>query len=350
MHASEEQIQERITGLIRNYSEDLAKGTWKWDEEFAGFGIVGACKGCEFNIKNDKKNLCLKGVCFRAKGNIIKHRYLEEASVLVGIKVEEGDSDTSITKFDHGDNNTGTLNIARSIHCPNLRLIYDDYDWKQDQVDHLKSIGFPRAQIVCGKQQQWCACITAVKAGMQDKLTGKVASKETVSSVEHVSASGTLILPEVEYVPVESSEDSGEPSAITVDELKDIGRLARQQKKEAMVEIEAINLDAAKQIAAGLLDINTNPKLLLEILRAAGGRAYEIETESGGDFTDNPLSWCDEIRLMIGKRLVFSTGAENYYYQEPDPAKSLARLNVFLRKAGLQELESVSAETVEATA
>jgi hypothetical protein len=135
-----------------------------------------------------------------------------------------------------------------------------------------------------------------------------------------------------------------------VDELKDIGRLARQQKKEAMVEIEAINLDAAKQIAAGLLDINTNPKLLLEILRAAGGRAYEIETESGGDFTDNPLSWCDEIRLMIGKRLVFSTGAENYYYQEPDPAKSLARLNVFLRKAGLQELESVSAETVEATA
>ena len=340
-----EQIQYSISRLIDNYSQDMSKATWKWNEEFGGMYIIGICKGCAFMVKNDKKNLCLKGACFRAKGNIIKHRYLEEASALVGIKVNEGDSDTSITRFDHGDNNTGTLDIARSIHCPNLRLIYDDYDWKQDQVDHLKSIGFPRAQIVCGKQQQWCACITAVKAGLQDKLTGKVTAKETVSSVEHVSASGTLILPEVEYVPVEGSEDSGEPSAITVDELKDIGRLARQQKKEAMVEIEAINLDAAKQIAVGLLDINTNPKLLLEILRAVGGRAYEIETESGGDFTDNPVSWCDEIRLMIGRRLVF-TCAENYYFQEPDAARSLARLNMFLKKAGLQELESVSVETV----
>jgi ParB/RepB/Spo0J family partition protein len=342
-----EDIHESISGLIRNYSQDMSEATWKWDEIILrDLRVVGICKGCKYQVKNDKNTWCLKRECFNAKTSAMKKRYLEAASAVIGIKVIEGDSDTSVTKFpDYSGATTGTLDVARSIHCPNLRLIYDDYGWKVEQVDHLKSVGYPKAQIVCGKQQQWCSCIQAVKAGLQDKLMGKVAPKEIVSPVERIAAGGDKILPDIEYVPVESSEDSGEPSAITEDELKDIGRQARQQKKEAMVEIEAINLDAAKQIAVGLLDINTNPKLLLEILRAAGGRAYEIETDHVS-LTDNPSAWCDEIRLMIGKRLVFSTGAENYYYQEPDPAKSLARLNVFLRKAGLQELESVSAETV----
>lgn len=68
-----EEIGENISGLIRNYSADLAKGTWKWDEDFAGFQIVGACKGCEFHVKNDKKDLCLRSVCFRAKVEVMKN-------------------------------------------------------------------------------------------------------------------------------------------------------------------------------------------------------------------------------------------------------------------------------------
>jgi ParB/RepB/Spo0J family partition protein len=62
-----ENILEDISRIIGNYSQDLSKAAWKWDEVFSGDpNLEGACKNCQFLVKNDKKSLCIKGACFAA--------------------------------------------------------------------------------------------------------------------------------------------------------------------------------------------------------------------------------------------------------------------------------------------
>jgi ParB/RepB/Spo0J family partition protein len=334
-----ENILENISRLIGYLSEDLSKNTWKLDDVFAGEPhIEGACKGCQFQVKNDKKNLCLKKECYEAKGEIIKRRYLEKASQISGIPVREGDSDTSLTKFTY-NNQESALELAKSIKCPNLRLIYDEYQYRDSKDDHLKSIGFPKAQIVCGKQQQWCSCIQAVKSGLQDMLVENVASPEKVAEPEYISV-GDSADPGIEVIHVNPS------IPVTMNQLKEVSKAARQQKKQNLEEIKGLGEEAAKIIANGLMNI-TNPKIWLVLLDTMDwSGAKDIERESKGDYSDNPMAWCDEIRHLIGAALINKTVAENYYYSDPDPKLSLQRLNEYLKKAGLRELESVSAETV----
>jgi ParB/RepB/Spo0J family partition protein len=336
-----ENILSQISYLIQRFSNELSKATWKWDEVFTGDPrLVGPCKGCQYLVKNDKRSLCIKTGCYTAKEMITKQRYLEEASQISGIKVRGGNFDSSLTNF-HYQNNTSAFELAKSIKCPNLCLIYDEYEHRPDADDHLKSIGFPRAQIVCGKQQQWCSCIQAVKAGLQDILAEKVAPTEKVA--------------EPEYIPVGDSADPGvevihiNPSIpVTLDQLKEVSKAARQKKKENLEESRGMAQEAAKIMAAGLMNI-TNPRIWLVLLDTMDwSGAKDIERESKGDYSDNPIAWCDEIRFLIGTALINKVSNENYYYSDPDPDLTLKRLNDYLKKAGLQELEvDVSAETVE---
>jgi ParB/RepB/Spo0J family partition protein len=331
-----ENILSHISSLIRSYSHELSKATWKWDEVFTGDArLVGPCKGCQYLVKNDKKSLCLKTGCFAAKELITKWRYLEEASTTSGIPVIEDGSHTGMEGFKYSRNDKA-LELAKSIKCPNLRLIYDGYEYHEGGDDHLKSIGFPRAQIVCGKQQQWCSCIQAVRSGLQDMLVEKVASPEKVADPE--------------YIPVADSTDPGglviPPTVqVTIDHLKEVSRAARQQKKQNLEEVKGLGEEAAKIIANGLLNV-TNPKIWLVLLDTMDwSGAKDIERESKGDYSDNPVAWCDEIRHLIGAALINKI-SQNYSYVEPDPKLNLQRLNDYLKKAGLREIESVSAETV----
>jgi hypothetical protein len=289
---------------------------------------VGPCKGCQFLIKAERKSLCVREACFNAKIEAMARRYLAQASLLTGIPVFEGNTEAGTTNFHYGAQ-AQTLALARSIRCPNLRLAYDGYaDSRGYHDDHLFEIGFGKAKILCGKQEQWCSCITAVKAGLQGKLLDKVAPVENVA----VGNDGPH---ETEYKP-----------AITVDELKDVAREARQQKKADAQEAEAMRAEAAKQIATYLLDVNTNPRLLLAIIEIAGGPVWQYERESKGDYSENPQAWCEEFRLGIGKVMVSKKVYD--YGAEPDPEKTLKQLNLFLKSAGVAELVyGVSAETVK---
>jgi ParB/RepB/Spo0J family partition protein len=336
--ATAERIHISIDELIRAFGALLDNKKFKSDEIFpASPLLIGLCNQCPFKITRNKETWCVKPSCFSYKKSSWELDYLAKASAAVcWIPVMEG-SDGGYCRDFGSTSDHEILLSALSIHCPNLRLVFDPDSYRY-QNNNLKEHGFPMAKIICQKQTQFCGCSTAIKAGLKEELLGKVASPENV-------APGNGLITSKEYGVIVSGDENAS-DAITVEQLKDIVRAARQQKKQAMVEIEGMNLDAAKQIAAGLLDVNTNPKLLLTLLDTAGGATYEINKESGGNFSENPLAWCDEIRYEIGKILISKNVSENYYYSEPDPEKSLKRLNEFLKNAGLQELESVSAETI----
>lgn len=294
--ASAELIRENISRIVQNKGQRLDKKRWKHTDELQGEDIVGICKGCSFLLKRDDAEHCLKPKCYAAKEKAFRKLFLEQASLLSGIPVlDESESRGyygETTDFSYGSE--VKLESIRKARCENLRLKYDTYaECKSNgskSLSHLEKEGFPEAEIVCCKKNGFCTCMNAMKAG----------------------------------VTIEASADG---AAMAKEDLKEINRQVRAQKKyNAEVVKGLINKGAAK-IFDGLN--SDNFQIWAGIYNHFG---YSEEQRDNLKLIREEKATINDIKYFIAKVL-----AKQGVWSE-EPKAVLAQVDENLKKLGLEDL------------
>lgn len=294
-------IHERIENLIESYSEDLSKMPWKHDEMILnpepGATTVNfpACKNCPSRINRGKKVWCFDKVCCQKKLRAWQWRFLGQASAALGYPPIEAEKNG----YQYGPEHTSfhgwrghpseALQAAIAAKCPNLRL---DYESSEPECGGLKDRGWPEVTLICAKRRGFCTCEKAVEAGL--KLP-----KNT----------------ETEMPP------------ITANELSEVAKEARHQKKANLAQCRELRDRAAYLIGEGLFD------------KAPGIWKLILDQHS--------WTYRDKEMTEVDARFELGTVLANGIYNpdngaEPDPAFLLKKYNEALSKAGLA---SVSVET-----
>lgn len=321
--ASAEEIREDISLIVKTYGHTLSRTHWKWDDLFDQSGVIGACNNCVYKVQRDKEPFCTHISCFKTKEIAWKKTYLQQASFLTGIPVmEEGEDYNGWTEFRGGDQ--GSFLAGKEAKCPNLRIVFDAYgDNYSDPAYNpgsLKKTGFPLAKIVCKKRKGFCTCTQAVKAGVKVE-TAKAPAEEPV-----VDESQVIPSPK----PVKQ--------ALTTDDIVEIARQARRQKRENMAEIAAMREECGKRIAEGL--VGDNPAIWAFFCRyMVPSGFYKVEKEL--NIQNNWMNAAEELRFILGRTIA---GMLHNEY-DADPGHAMEDFNRFLSQARLRILESVSAET-----
>jgi ParB/RepB/Spo0J family partition protein len=296
-------IHDRIESLIENYSEDLSKMPWKHDEMILDVEPgttrvhLPACKDCPSKNNRGKRILCFDKECCRKKLRFWQWRFLGQASSALGyppIEIEwngnqYGPEHTSFHGYRGHPNQA--LQAAIAAKCPNLRI---EYAMAEPESGGLKDRGWPEVTLICAKRRGFCTCEKAIEAG----------------------------------VKLPKNTDTEMP-AITANELSDVAKAARRQKKANLVQCRELRDRAAYLIGEGLFD-------------KVPGLWKLILVQLSYTYRDKELTETDA-RFELGKALA------NRLYDpdsgsDMDPAYALKHYNEALSKAGLA---SVSVETDE---
>jgi hypothetical protein len=265
---------------------------WKNTDDFQGEKIIGICKGCAFLQKRDDVEWCIQPSCFRAKEAAFQQQYLEQASLLSGIPVLEVDRSgySESTSFEYGKE--VKLEKIRTARCENLRLKFDGYTRGKSDTTHLGGDGFPMAQIVCNKREQYCTCLKALEAG----------------------------------VKIEASEDG---AALAKEDLQEINRQIRAQKRyNAKVKKDLI-VQASQIVLAGLE--NNVQKVWEAIFQEVVPSYSEDAAETKKSIKDGTASLAD-VKYGIAYALAHHAWSD-------EPKEVVKQLNENLVKLGLDPLD-----------
>lgn len=302
--ALSDSIRERINSLVTSWrwSKSLSESPWKWDRDFEGIeGVIGPCKTCPHRVTREKTSYCVIHTgCYERKGEQIRREYLEEASKVVGIPVIEDMSlsDHYVSQFGYGDDGKKIFDTAMGARCENLRIMY--HRAYSGYAGSLKGQGFPDATIVCKKRNGSCTCGQAIKAGIELTRPGAVESER------------------------DGSDDATqEAQPLTANDLKDIAREARAQKRRNIEMVKAIMGQSAVKFRQGLID--QNPGIWRLLLHKISWNASDALEKNGGD-----------VIMRVAEYLVDSI--YNTAYGDPTPQKAVERFNTEFKKAGLSEL------------
>jgi hypothetical protein len=305
--ATAEVIAERVTRLIKNWGKDLSQAPWKHDrEDWAGdINVRGACKGCPMRFQREKISYCLESACYAAKKHIWETEYLQQASFVSGLQVMDDKGNFfSPTDFNYGSDQI-VLETARASGCSNLVLVFEDPKaWHDDKFARID--GFDKAKIICKKRNGYCTCGAAVKAGV---TVAQPAAQPAASTIE-----------------ADGSDQPAAKPTLTADDLKDVAREVRQQKKQNTADVRFLASKMAGIFAQALK--SNNPAVWFEVWR---GMTYQAK--EGSSF--------DEIAVAIARLLVERIYNAETSYSEPTPALAVKAYNGFLRRAGLPELDGV---------
>lgn len=315
-------IHERVERIIEEYSDDLSKAAWKKDEiikmvDSGAPADMPACEGCPQRLQRGKKVICLNRTCYWEKNKAWQWRYARQAAEEMGYPPLEVKWDGNqmgeyhTTFYGYGGTLHQALQAAISARCPNLRVAFGEAN---AESGGLKEQGYPKAKLVCAKREGYCTCHQAVKAGVN--LTRPAPQTENKTEEPTV----TMVTP---------PEPAPAPSAITIEELSEVAREARRQKKANMAECRELLDQAAWIIGEGLYDGKAGAlKLMLD--------------HSTYKFREVELS-AEDIRFELGK--LVAAGIWNPEgYDSPDPAHSVKRYNEALKKAGLDLISRAGKE------
>jgi len=321
-------IHERVEQIVAQFAEDLSKAPWTHDEtirmdESGAPKDLPACAGCPQRLQRGKKMICLDRICYWEKNKAWQWRYARRAAEAAGYPVldvkwdgnQSGEYHT--TFYGYGGTLHQALQAAIGARCPNLRVAFGEAN---AESGGLKEMGYPKAKLVCAKREGYCTCHQAVKAG--------VSLNRAAPEAEGAPENDSVTMVTVEETPAANSP-SGARSAITVEELSEVAREARRQKKANMAECRDLLDQAAWIIGEGLYDGNPGAlKLVLD--------------HSTYKFRDQELK-AEEIRFELG-RLVAAGIHNPEGYDSPDPERSLEHYNQALQKAGLKIMTRATEE------
>ena len=300
-----EATHQRISKLLTQRAIDLSAAPWKFDDEFPNVeNVHGPCKTCADRIQRDKKNFCAGAGCYKAKEAYVQRLYIVEAAQESGIPPFEGEETGNVSEFGfHGDQK---LAAARSINCPNLRLIYrSGVAYEIEKYTRLES--FPQAEIICTRRRGTCTCQKATDAGIE------IAPASTAAAND-LGAPG-------------DSEKAPTPSpVITAEDLKGIDRQIRAKKKEDMESILAMEAVTANEIATALIALNPVVwrRLVHDFIGYVEAKPTEIQDQ--------------DLILGVSRELTNNLLYEMDTYN-PDEKEAFAILDNFLRSAGLEGLK-----------
>ena len=223
-------IRYRIDRLIGNTSTNLDKAEFDLDQEFAGEGIRSpGCRDCPERIK--QRNLCMDPKCFDRKGELFKLEILEQASQASGFPVLEPDNNYHTSLSDYRVR--GDAETILQTGCENLRLNYVTF--LPEKNVSLSKQGFPKVEICCQKRDGYCTCVKGLE--MAAELQRRKEKIEKVSP-----RNGPVDMESIDELMYTELEDSGEASPLSADELEELARRARQEKREISRKIDRIKL------------------------------------------------------------------------------------------------------------
>jgi hypothetical protein len=317
--ATAEAIGQCVTKLITSFGNDLSKAPWKHDREDwnADINVRGACKGCPMRCQREKTSYCLESPCYAAKEHIWQIEYLQQASFVSGLPVlDDKGNFFNPTEFSYGSDKT-VLETARASGCSNLALVFDRHA-AYDTLQYARVEGFDKAKIICKKRNGYCTCGAAVKAGV---TVAQPAAQPTASTID---ADGS---------EQPAAQAPAPKPTLTADDLKDVAREVRQQKKQNTADVRFLASKMAGIFAQALK--SNNAAVWFEVWR---GMTYQAKEGSS----------MDEIAVAIARLLVERIYSAESSYSEPTPAMAVQAYNGFLRRAGLPDLDGVpGVEVVE---
>jgi len=214
--------------------------------------------------------------------------------------------------------------------CPNLRVMYYGYDVGASQAGGLKELGYPKARIVCKKRAQFCTCSQAVKAGLTSLQPASTPVEQETSKGEEIDLEEEE--PEKAPEPPAAAQEET-PRELSMEDLQEIGRQARRQKRQNLEEARAMFLETAKILAAALMD--QNPEVLYRIVRLITYQAKDLEP---GKWRGNEAGWRLELCFDLGKRVAERIHSPDPAYDQR-PEHVLWLYNKELKEMGLKELQ-----------
>lgn len=305
-----EKIHEHISNLVDGYGANLSAALWKHDREFDQPDILGPCKGCLYRIQRDKRYVCVQTNCYQAKQAVVMREYLERASQISGIPVNEKEISGDYWDFNNFKFDEDELMTALEVRCPNLRLVYSERELsaKHDTVD-----GYPRAMIICARQRGRCIC--------------QQASKKGVNIAPRVEPKG-----EPDSQPGGADGDGEATAPVQIEDLEEIAREISRRKRQDAAEVRRLREEMARCIHQAMLD--QNPTVWLRLAVKFIPSHTTIQSLKGEQVEKIWRAMAERIALEL-------------YNPETTavPAKALEEYNRMLAEAGLPLLVRVSAET-----
>lgn len=305
---SSDEITRRIHDLVKTYGRMLSSAGWKLTEEFSEDGLrSAACKGCEMRAN---QNICLDPACYDRKVHIFKARQIQAASQASGIPVYIGEmSYHQLTDFRYGSAERDFKSTIQAAGCQNLRLVPN-----QNGKSAPHPEGFDDVEIFCQKRSGYCTCLKGLE--MQRELERRQAQQAAAQPAPVIEQPQGKLLIEV-FDPVYD-----EPTA---QDLEDLARMARQEKRQVNKHKDALAKLFADRIAAGLVvaDVNT--------LRLVAGRELSYRFHD-----DEAMAWdLDRLAQEIGEYV-----ANKALPYEPKSQHDVLRhMNDVLKTYGLPLIE-----------
>lgn len=223
-------VRKGVDTIVTNYGRKLQGCGWKVEDVFDYPGSRSmTCRDCEMRIKD--LNACTDPDCFQSRISKQRSEYLNRAHEISGIPVLEADK-TDPTEFKYMSGQNVWNQVIKDSGCQNLRIKYDAGAPRPENENQYIP-GFPRAQIVCAKREGFCTCKKGFEATSERKTFEFVSGNQ----MNEVVLPPKLQLNEKPQTP---------------DELLAASRMARQAKKEARQELEAIKREVAERIATAL--------------------------------------------------------------------------------------------------
>ena len=164
--ASVAETASRIKWLQETYTANLSAAEWKITDVFVSDGVASEnCKNCPNRII--ETNRCLAPDCYKIKQALYQQNYLQKASAASGFPIDEREDipDYRLNWIGDYGKRDQALQL-RASKCPNLAIRYDaskssDFNLAEST---LRDLGYPKAAIVCLRQEQFCSCRNGLKA------------------------------------------------------------------------------------------------------------------------------------------------------------------------------------------
>lgn len=294
-------VHQWIDEMIDRGAQPLINAPWDTRKTFLEDlpGAFGPCVKCPSYMVRNGKELCINKRCYQDYTNAWRTDYAARAAQAVGFPVYDGfhnlGSSSEVVEF--YQNEVTALETAKSHHCPNLRVMYTQYDHRSKAPGSLVQDGFKNAELICQKRRQNCTCLRAADN------------------------------------KVEIKADATKP--VTTETLKQVNREISQAKRKRVQQTLDLHKITAARLAEAIAD--QNPKAWLEIVQALG-------TWHSSDLA-NSLTVTD-LRYDIGDNLasrIYSVADGTA--MDPDDAEKA--YNRVLQKLGLPPV-SIETPLVEA--
>lgn len=322
--ASSDEIALSIQGMMRAIGTRMSNSVFKHSQEFEGDYRSPDCKTCPLRVAIQDDIWCVDQSCFNRKQEASKTEYLEQASLICGIPVNASlEYNWQAHRFYSDEGRQ-----ISTIGCENLRLSWTNSERKV--VD-----GYPHAEIVCQKSSAHCTCKRALESGVlkvpEAAIVENTAPETGKTLVEAFGYEVTETETDPDAHPLPEIEPA-QPKKLTAEDLKEIDREMRRQKRQELEECKAIRDEATRKVYFALIE--HNPAVWREVTKDF------ISFQKRDSVKEAPF---EELMLLIAEKIAVDL-YDWQYNNNPSSKIAVARYNELFKQAGLPEIVSVETE------